>query len=150
MTKLASLIIVASVALTASAAASAAVAAAVLQVDRGTIMSSEGGEFATARTGKVLIEGQRLMVTEDAAATLRYSNGCLRQYSVPGVYLVAATCELVADASVPAASGAVGAGAGTAATGTAWGIVGAIAAGVAVGAALLDNMEQVDAPPISR
>lgn len=134
MTKLASLIIAASVALTASATASAADPAAILSVDSGSIMTSEGGEFTSARTGAALVEGERLMVTEGASATVRYPNGCVREYTVPGVYVVQATCSMAA---------------GTA-TGTDWGSVAVVAGGVAVGAALLENMDQVDAPPISR
>ena len=140
MTKLATLILAASVALTASATALAADAAATLQVDAGSIMSSEGGEFTTARTGEVLVEGERLMVTEGATATVKYDNGCVRVYKVPGVYVIEANCEIAA------AAGATG----RVATGSPFVSAATLAAGVAAGAALLSEMDQVDAPAISR
>lgn len=147
MTKRASLILAASFVLTASAAASAADGDVTLRVDRGGVMTSQGGEFASAQTGKALVEGDRLMVTEGSTATLFYDNDCRREYTVPGVYVVEGTCRMAAV--VAGTAGDAGAGAGTS-TGTAWGSAAAIAAGVAVGAALLENMEQVPGPPVSR
>lgn len=132
MTKFASLIIAASFALTASAAASAADGDVTLRVDRGGVMTSQGGEFASAQTGKSLVEGDRLMVTEGSTATLFYDNDCKREYTVPGVYVVEGSCRMAAvDA------------------GTDWASAAMIAGGVAIGAAILANMDETS-PPVSR
>ena len=126
MTKLASLMIAASLALTASAAASAADGDITLRVERGSIMTSQGGEFASAQSGKVLFEGERMMVTEGAAATVFYDEDCKREYSAPGVYVIERDCK----------RGAV------VATGTNWRAAGMITGGVLVGAAILENMDK--------
>lgn len=140
MTKLASLLI-ASLALTASANALAADADATLLVDRGSVMTSQGGEFATAQSGQLLASGDRLMVTEGSAATVVYANECRRQYTTPGVYVIEEDCQLVAAAMRNgAANGATGAGVD-------WPAVGMVAAGVAVGAAALSQMDEVPGPP---
>ena len=136
MSKLASLMIAASLALTASAAASAADGDITLRVERGGIMTSQGGEFASAQSGKMLVEGERLMVTEGSAATVFYSNNCTREYNAPGVYVIERDCK----------RGAV------VARNTDWAGAGMVAAGVVVGAALLENMDkapgQYPAPPV--
>ena len=142
MTKLASLLI-ASLALTASANALAADADATLLVDRGSVMTSQGGEFATAQSGQLLATGDRLMVTEGSAATVVYANDCRREYATPGVYVIEEDCQLVAAAMRSGANGATGAGV----AGVDWPAVGMVAAGVAVGAGLLSQMDEVDAPP---
>lgn len=139
MTKLASLLI-ASLALTASANALAADADATLLVDRGSVMTSQGGEFATAQSGQVLASGDRLMVTEGSAATVIYANECRRQYAIPGVYVIEEDCQLVAAAMRNGANGAANAGVDLAA-------VGKVAAGVAIGAGLLSQMDEVPGPP---
>ena len=131
MTKFTSLLVVASFALAASATATAAEeAAATLRVDRGNVMTSQGGDFATAQSGQALIVGERLMVAEDSAATVAYGNDCTRSYTAPGVYVVEKDCQK---------AGAVD-----------WAGAAMIVGGAAVGVAALENMEQIDAPPVSR
>lgn len=132
MTRFASVFAVASLAVFASSAASAAEQAATLRVDRGSVMTSQGGEFATANSGQVLVAGERLMVGENATATVIYDNDCKREYNAPGVYVIDATCVKAA------------------ALGTDWVGAAKVAGGVAVGAALLNSMEQTDGPPVSR
>ncbi len=61
---------------------------ATLRVDQGSVMTSDGGEFASASTGSVLNVGERLMVTEGSVATVVYDNDCDRTYKTPGVYVV--------------------------------------------------------------
>ena len=129
MTKFVVLLATASFAL--SAAATAAEQAPTLRVDRGNVMASQGEEFATAQSGQSLVPGSRLMLAEDSAATVTYANDCSRRYTAPGVYVVEADCQ-------------------KGAAGTDWAGAAKIVTGVAVGAALLENMEQVDAPPVSR
>lgn len=129
MTKFASLMIAVSLALTASVSASASDVDATLRVDRGSVMTSQGGEFSSAQTGKVLVEGERLMVTEGAVATVIYDEDCTREYSAPGVYVIERDCKRVA-----------------ALAGTDWASAAKIAAGVGVGAAILDNMDKSPGP----
>lgn len=136
MTKSAPLILAVSLALAASAA-SAADGDITLRVDGGTIMTSTGGEFATAQTGKVLIEGQRMMVTEGASATVFYDRDCRREYTAPGVYEIERDCKRA-----------------VALVGNDWASVGKLALAGAVGVAILVNMDDsggvpspVDPPP---
>ena len=132
MTRLALWLAAASFALPASAASAAEEAAATLRVDRGNVMTSQGGDFATARTGQALVSGERLMVTEDSAATVSYGNDCTRTYTAPGVYVVELDCErAVADGDV-----------GT------WSVASAIGLGVAAAATLGGGDD--DSPPVSR
>lgn len=141
MSKLSALVVAVSIALTASASAFAADAPITLRVDAGNVMASQGGEFATAQTGKALSVGERLMIVENSAATVLYDSGCSKTYDVPGVYAVPADCVPVAVAG--------------GAAGTDWAAAGAITGGVLVGAAILANMDQKDyvppppAPPVS-
>ncbi len=116
-------------------------AVATLRVDAGPIMASTGGEFATVNTGKPLVEGERLMVADGGIATVRYDNGCTRQYAEPGVYVIQEDC-------VPAA---------IAAGGVDWRGAALISAGVGVGAAILANQDDSpgpgpapEPPPVSR
>ncbi len=139
MTKLASIFVAVSLAMTASVAASAQDRdkdTATLRVDRGSVMTSQGGEFATAQTGQVVMEGNRLMVAENSAATLIFSENCERQYTAPGVYTIEEDCDRVA-AIVGTATGFDAAGAAT------------VVAGSLGVAAILYNMEDSDdRPPV--
>jgi len=134
MTRFAALFIAASLALSTAATASAQDTTATLRVDQGTIMTSQGGEFANAVTGQALVAGSRLMVTEQSAATVTYDKGCVRTYTAPGVYTVEANCTKAAV------------------VGTDWAGAAKIAGGVVVTAAILHSMDQEDyvAPPVSR
>ena len=131
MTKFASLIIAVSFALAASATASAADGDVTLRVDRGSVMTSQGGEFVSAQTGKVFVEGERLMVNEGSAATVLYDNDCRREYNTPGIYVIGGNCTAAAV------------------TGTDWPSAAKIAGGVAIGAAILANMDETS-PAVSR
>ena len=93
-------------------------------------MTSRGGEFAAARNGQGVVAGERLMLSEDSAATLAYANGCQREFSAPGVYVVGVDCQKAA--------------------GVDWGGAAQVATGVAAGAAVLHGMDETDPPPASR
>jgi hypothetical protein len=112
---------------------------ATLQVERGTVMTSEGGQFQTAGTGTALDAGERIMLAENSAAVVRYQNGCVRRYNAPGVYEVPAFCTPVA---------ARGAGQ------VDWASAGIITGIFLAGAAILSQMDDVDfvpppPPPVS-
>jgi len=69
-----------------------------LEVDQGTVMASNGGEFVGARNGKTLIPGERIMITDGSSATVAYTDAdgtdrCVTRYSTPGVYVVEPTCR---------------------------------------------------------
>ena len=134
----------------AFASAHAAEGVATLRVERGNVMTSTGGEFVTARSGAQLVEGERLMLTDGASASVVYDNQCSEPYTAAGVFVVDAVCNSMG--AVETATGAVATAAvGPAGIGSSGLIAaGSIAAGVAVGAAILDNMEEVPAPAISR
>ena len=77
------------------AGASAAAAAPVdiqLGIDSGSVLVSTGGEFSPATQGQALAPGQRVLVSEDSAATLTYGNGCQKALGTPGVYTIGADC----------------------------------------------------------
>lgn len=145
---------VAAVAIAASAAASAQeTSSATLEVDRGVVMTSRGGEFVTAHSGQALSVGERLMVSRDAAATVVYGD-CRQTYSSPGVYTVGESCKTVAAAGFGAGSGSVAASASTSAfAGAGFGgtaafvAAGAVAAGV-IAHNISDNGD--NETPISR
>lgn len=71
-------------------------AVATLQVNKGVVMTSTGGEFASGVTGQELVTDERLMVTKDSSATVVYNDHCKRTYDDPGVYKIDANCKAAA------------------------------------------------------
>jgi hypothetical protein len=55
---------------------------------QGAVMVSSGGEFTTARDGQPIMAGQRIMVGENASATVNYARDCKRSYESAGVYTI--------------------------------------------------------------
>ena len=102
---------------------------ATLEVNKGVVMTSTGGEFVSANTGEKLIKDERLMVSKDSSATVVFNDHCKRTYDEPGVYKIDADCKAVAWW-------------GTGAT------VAAIAVAVAIGVVVNNNND--NNPPISR
>ncbi len=66
---------------------------ATLQLDKGVVMTSTGGEYASGTQGQELHSGERLMVTQDGAATVVYNDHCKRTYDKPGVYKIEDDCK---------------------------------------------------------
>ena len=99
---------------------------ATLEVDKGVIMTSTGGEFAKANTGEKLIKEERLMVAKDSSATVVYDDHCKKTYDEPGVYKIDANCKVVAW----------------------WGVGAAIAVAAAVGVVVNNNGKKK--PPKSK
>ena len=66
---------------------------ATLRVDSGTVMTSNGGEYQSANTGRPLAAGDKVMVNAGGSATLVYGNGCTMKLEQAGVYTVPATCS---------------------------------------------------------
>lgn len=132
MTKFSAVLLAACAAFTAPAFAQDS--SITLRVDSGTVMSSSGGEYATANTGKPLAAGERLMINAGSSATAVYDGGCTVQFKDAGVYEVPGECK-------KAAWNNRGGGNGMSAA-----VI--IGAGV-IGGALLNSEDSVDVGPLS-
>lgn len=55
---------------------------------QGEVMVSSGGEFATASDGQPIVAGQRIVVGDNASATVNYGQDCKRSYESAGVYTI--------------------------------------------------------------
>lgn len=131
--KIASVLLVSSLLVAAPVFAAEDQSVATLRVQSGDVKASAGADFNLANTGTRLQAGNRLMLGEGARAVLRYDNDCEVEYTKPGVYTIDGDCKV-----------------GAVRTGTDWAGAGGIAAGVAVGAALLESMDKQPGPPASR
>ncbi len=69
---------------------------ATLQVNKGLVMTSTGGEFVSATTGETLIKDERLMISKDSSATVVFNDHCRRTYDEPGVYKIDPDCKAAA------------------------------------------------------
>ncbi|MGY0561507.1 hypothetical protein ACW7G2_12410 [Luteimonas sp. A277] len=144
-----SLIAAALFALAAHAPAHAEEVAPTLQVNSGTVMTSQGGEFVTAASGASVAPGTRIMLAENSSASVVYASGCTAAISAAGVHAVPAMCQ------AGSAQAAVGA---TAATGTQWASAGWLFLGTAAVAVALSEISgdgdplpsPVTPPPVSR
>lgn len=115
--------------------------APILSVD-GDVMVSQDGEFVTATNGQTVTPGQSLMVQEDSAARVTYSEDCYMDYTVPATYTVESDCDRPVAAI--ASGNAVGTGASAGMT------VGIVAGVVALSAAAIhSNLDGDPVPPIS-
>ena len=110
----------------------------VLETKTGSVMTSSGGAYETAAAGKQLVEGESMMLTDGAKATVvyYYDNGnrkCVEQYAGPNTYVIDDRCikaGWVGNGS-PGKSALVIVGAGL------------------IGAAVLESMDKVPPGPIS-
>ena len=68
---------------------------ATLEVNKGVVMTSTGGEYVTGVSGQKLVSDERLMVTQDSSATVVFNDHCKRTYDTPGVYEIDADCKAV-------------------------------------------------------
>lgn len=138
MGKFFSLVLMASAGLLLAGSAVAAEGDAQLRVDQGKVMLSKGGDFSTVNGSGTIAAGDRIMVTEGAAATVLYSEGCQREYTVPGVYPFEQGCPKAAVAQPGDRM-------------VNWTMVSAIGVGaVLAGAALSGGSDNDNPPPVSR
>lgn len=136
-------------AIAASITAVAQDASATLEVGRGVVMTSSGGEFVTAHSGQRLGAGERVMVSKDASATVVFGT-CRRTYDRPGVYAVGEGCSAVAAAGA-GTTGNVASGGGFGGAGV--GGTAAFVAATAVAAGVIAhniNSDNDGEAPISR
>lgn len=68
---------------------------ATLQVESGSIMTSTGGEYASANSGQSLAAGQKVMVNAGSSGFLAYGNGCKIKLDQPGIYTVPDQCNAI-------------------------------------------------------
>lgn len=94
MTKLAVAMLVASAAFAAPTFAQDS--SITLRVDSGTVMTSAGGDYQSANTGKPVSVGEKVMVNAGSSATLVYDGGCTVSFTAPGVYEVPGSCSRAA------------------------------------------------------
>lgn len=109
----------------------------VLEAKAGSVMTSTGGDYTSAQTGKQLVEGESLMLNDGAKATVvyYYDNGkrkCTEHYAGPNTYVIDDSCK---------AAGWIA----TNPRGTVLIVGGAIAAAAILGSGGGDN----NAPPVS-
>ena len=110
----------------------------VLENKVGSVMTSSGGSYETAPVGKALVEGESMMLTDGAKATVvyYYDNGrrkCVEHYAGPNTYVIDDSCikaGWVGNGS-PGKSALVIVGAGL------------------IGAAILESMDKVPVGPLS-
>lgn len=76
-----------------------------LQVDSGSIMTSTGGDYASANNGQALVVGEKVMVNAGSSAVALFSNGCKVEFRQPGVYTVPSECRAAAWTNSGHASG---------------------------------------------
>ena len=108
-----------------------------LQIGSGDILTSTGGEFASASNGQALVIGEQLQVNPGSSARVVFNRGtddtaddCVVVFDKPGVYGVPAECKR--GAGWTATSGGLS--------------TGALIVGGAALAALLVNSNGGDAP----
>lgn len=132
MTKIAAVLLAAAAAFATPAFAQDTVSAT-LQVESGSIMTSTGGEYASANSGQSLAAGQKVMVNADSTGFLAYGNGCKIKLDQPGIYTVPSQCN-----AVPGQTG------GSSAMNA-----GIIAISALVAAGVIENEDKTPAGPLS-
>jgi len=108
----------------------------VLETKLGSVMTSTGGDYQSADTGKLLVEGESMMLNDGAKATVvyYYDNGkrkCVEKYAGPNTFVIDDSCKVAGW--LPSSPG------GTA----------LIVGGAIVAAALLGGGGDDNGPPIS-
>ena len=118
----------------------------------GNIMISSGGDFVSARDGQPVVAGQRILVGDDASATVEFSSDCKRSFSSAGVHVIPpARCDNDRDddqSQEREQSAEQGSGQGDARVSEAssqWTTLATILGGVAATAVLIE--QQDDSPP---
>ena len=73
----------------------------VLESKVGSVMTSTGGDYQSADTGKLLVEGESMMLNDGAKATVvyYYDNGkrkCVEKYAGPNTFVIDDSCKAAA------------------------------------------------------
>lgn len=71
-----------------------------LRINKGSVMTSSGGDFMTAQSGQALSQGEKLSVSADTHAQAVYDRGtadtsddCVIEFKAAGVYEVPGDCK---------------------------------------------------------
>ena len=110
----------------------------VLEAKTGSVLASAGGDYQSAEVGKQFVEGESVMVTDGAKATVVYyyddgKRKCTEVYKGPQTFIIDDSCVKAAAL----VNGRPLAGAGI--------IIGS----ALVGAAILGNMDKAPVAPLS-
>ena len=117
----------------------------VLEDKAGNVMTSTGGDYQTAPIGKQLVIGEHMMLGDSTKAKVVYYelddagkviNKCVKDYTDPNTYIIDAVCKV---------AGAWANGGGAVSGGNAGIILGA----AGIGAALINNEDNVPVGPLS-
>ena len=117
----------------------------VLEDKAGNVMTSTGGDYQTAQIGKQLIIGEHMMLGDATKAKVVYYeiddagkvlDKCVKDYTDPNTYIIDAVCKV---------AGAWANGGGAVSGGNAGIILGA----AGIGAALINNEDNVPVGPLS-
>ena len=69
----------------------------VLEAATGSVMVSDGGDYASVEVGKELAQGESMMLADGANATVAYyyegQPKCTERYAGPNTYVIDETCE---------------------------------------------------------
>jgi hypothetical protein len=73
----------------------------VLEAKVGSVLTSTGGDYQTVDTGKLLVEGESMMLNDGAKATVvyYYDNGkrkCVEKYTGPNTFVIDDSCKAAA------------------------------------------------------
>ena len=117
-----------------------------LTVNQGTVMTSTGGEFASATSGQPIQAGEQIMVSEGGSASVTFNNGVVTNLST-GVHTISG---IPAAAGAGATAGSVGTAGGASAAATAGVIAGTAAAVAAANEAANDGDDAAPDQPVSR
>lgn len=117
-----------------------------LTVNQGTVMTSTGGEFASATTGQAIQAGEQIMVSEGGSASVTFSNGVVTNLTT-GVHTISG---IPAAAGAGATAGTVGTAGGASVAATAGVIAGTAAAVAAANDAANDGDNETPDQPVSR
>ena len=73
----------------------------VLEAKVGSVLTSTGGDYQSVDTGKLLVEGESMMLNDGAKATVvyYYDNGkrkCVEKYAGPNTFVIDDSCKAAA------------------------------------------------------
>ncbi|QIL20503.1 hypothetical protein [Thermomonas sp. HDW16] len=112
----------------------------VLEAKTGSVMTSTGGQYEAAGVGKLLVDGESMMLGDSSKATVVYyylddegkvDHKCVEKYDGANTYVIDDSCKVVAWLPSGRASAGIIIGAGL------------------VGAAILSGMDDAPVGPIS-
>lgn len=117
-----------------------------LTVNQGTVMTSTGGEFASATTGDAIQAGEQIMVSEGGSASVTFNNGVVSNLGT-GVHTIS---SIPAAATSGVATTSVGTAGGASAAATVAVVAGTAAAAAAAVEEANDGDDKAPDSPVSK